>query len=1267
MITKGIIKSIDLLGNTCRVHIPFFETAGNDPIIETATVSNTPGSYNGYKVGDAVYVAFEDGNMSTPVIIGKLYLGMEKEKADPRGVSNVEESSAAKKATLPADSKLAAEIDSSVPNTTVPYSSLSSIANGLNKLNTEVGQMDRDYGNRFKQIISRADGMQSAIEQSADQIANKVLHNRGEQELVNGAMVTKGLGWELNKDHWVVKAYDQQQDENGQPILPEDGLDIFKLERDTIEINVPNVKLAGYPKATTVRYAYSETDTDYPALYKSDASPSINETYINLNDQGDKGWTKTELPYKTGFYVWQWTQVAQYEYIESNDNWKDTIIDRVDLLAINKNISTVNNTVEEVKTGLEGAISDAKTELEGQVADEKKEREESDAEVLALAQGKTTNYYSSSDPSKTYTIKKGDCWFKTISSGSDYNNETGGAQGKLYQWNGSKWEDIGGELVANKLTANYINALDITTKKISVVNSSNTGTLLEADGNPTTGDHFVKIGGFEVSTNGLYTSGFGTSYSDAGTKSSGVYVGKDGIKLGKNFSIDQSGNVVASSLKISSTKTIGTALSETQAAAETTAQTNLENAFKDPTKAGDTTLGSNWLSTTNVVAKNLTAGKIEVKNGTNTVFYADANAPNNTQIGGFKVTSSSIASNGRTGLDDKKDGVFISPQGISVGSTFKVTSGTSYISDIELSDAQKAELKGDKGDTGPTGPKGATGATGPKGDKGAKGDKGDKGDKGATGSTGRAVVSTIKYYTLATSTPSTPSNSTGSPSGWTTAPPAYNKGNTYNYYETTRTKYDKTDSNGHSYTWSTPVQNSMLTVDFINSLGITAKKIDVVTSDNTLIFSADGFNKSVTLGGWQATSSGLGAQDILLSPNLIQLKDASIYTTTLTSGGKSKNQLCLNGGDEASGFLIGADPGNSNTYTNVTVTFSVSGGGTSSNPLKLNAAATSGSNAVNLVESKSFIVVVKGTISSYEVYVTAEIAIAANKSSASVNLTSKYGMDSTASKTKIGWWRNTCTNSSITTTVSNYNSTTTYGLNRSMGNLVPRYSAVTLGTASIPWSKLYVDEIYVNNKVYTLNEDKINYTAIHSATCFDAGTQVLLSDGTHKNIEDVQEGELVWSYNTKTKLCEPSKVLHTKVQNSTSGLILLTFEDGTQLYTTTSHPFYTTEGWVSLTPEHNYSQYEDIKDDYFELMQVGQYFYKANYITNQIEPVQLTRIQHRHGVDQTHLVYNLDVDNANTFFTNGILGHNKGAGGGGGGNGGTIGGNTGNKPSVDQW
>ena len=305
MVTKGIIKSIDLLGNTCTVHIPFFETAGNDPIIETATISNTPGIYNGYKVGDAVYVAFEDGRMDTPVVIGKLYLGTEKEKADPRGVSNVEESSTAKKATLPADSKLTVEIDDNVPNTTTPYSSLSSIANGLNTLNTNVGQMDRDYGNRFKQIIATTNGMQSTIEQNSDSIKNSVLHKRsegGEEQNLGNGLTTKGLGWHLDTDKWVIKAYDQQKDENNQDMLPSDGLEIFKIDRTTVEINAPNVKLAGYPRTNTIRYAYSDSDVNYPAL----------DTNI---------WTENTLDRQDNKYIWQWTQTTKYEYDETTDEY----------------------------------------------------------------------------------------------------------------------------------------------------------------------------------------------------------------------------------------------------------------------------------------------------------------------------------------------------------------------------------------------------------------------------------------------------------------------------------------------------------------------------------------------------------------------------------------------------------------------------------------------------------------------------------------------------------------------------------------------------------------------------------------------------------------------------------------------------------------------------------------------------------------------------------------------------------------------------------
>lgn len=184
--------------------------------------------------------------------------------------------------------------------------------------------------------------------------------------------------------------------------------------------------------------------------------------------------------------------------------------------------------------------------------------------VYALAQGKTTNYYSNIDPIKAgYDVKEGDCWFYTPEGGGGYIYEEASPQpsigqehlyvgyyittdelnpaayievtadnldeflsgdgpitieaGKtkcyerkidprdtntLYQWNGSDWEDIGSEIVAKKVTAQFINGFDITAKRIKITDTDNS-TLFEADG--IDGNHIVTIGGFEVEKNVLTT------------------------------------------------------------------------------------------------------------------------------------------------------------------------------------------------------------------------------------------------------------------------------------------------------------------------------------------------------------------------------------------------------------------------------------------------------------------------------------------------------------------------------------------------------------------------------------------------------------------------------------------------------------------------------------------------------------------------------------------------------------------------------------------
>ena len=545
MVTKGIIKSIDLLGNTCTVHIPFFETAGNDPIIETATVSNTPGSYNGYKVGDVVYVAFEDGSMSTPVVIGKLFLGTEKEKADPRGVSNVEESSAAKKATLPADSKLTAEIDSNVPNTTVPYSSLSSIANGLNKLNTDVGQMDRDYGNRFKQVITDIEGNKSTLEQTANRMVAKVsgskyqtdengniLYDKDNKPIPDPEAATEEFGWELQKDKWTITSNN----------------------KEVLAVNSEGLKVKGDITAETGHLGKFIIGGEHVSkLHSGDTESGIyTDDFIKC--------FMDDVP----------TETTQDENGNWIDSYKPGVYIGTDGIRLGGNFSVDSEgkmTASEltlVTQNIEQLDADTKTALE-----------ELGDSITAVAQGKSTNYYSDTDPADDpkYVIKAGDCWFctknqpsyteyqtfanlpeyvgyyikdrtnyyeVTVDNLGQFDPQESGGEGlvsiivgttiaykkelkdsspTLYQWKGKHsndtsdpggWEDIGGELVANKVTANYINTLGITAQKVTVLDKTG-GKLFEANGTAKDGqgnpDPYVQIAGFDVKQNTLTTGG----------------------------------------------------------------------------------------------------------------------------------------------------------------------------------------------------------------------------------------------------------------------------------------------------------------------------------------------------------------------------------------------------------------------------------------------------------------------------------------------------------------------------------------------------------------------------------------------------------------------------------------------------------------------------------------------------------------------------------------------------------------------------------------
>lgn len=91
----------------------------------------------------------------------------------------------------------------------------------------------------------------------------------------------------------------------------------------------------------------------------------------------------------------------------------------------------------------------------------------------------------------------------------------------------------------------------------------------------------------------------------------------------------------------------------------------------------------------------------------------------------------------------------IGPQGPQGPKGDKGADGTMTFEDLTAE--QKASLKGDKGDKGDTGPQGPQGEQGPQGPQGIqgiqgeKGEKGDKGDTGPQGATGADGKSAYKY------------------------------------------------------------------------------------------------------------------------------------------------------------------------------------------------------------------------------------------------------------------------------------------------------------------------------------------------------------------------------------------------------------------------------------------------------------------------------------------------------------------------------------------
>ena len=151
-------------------------------------------------------------------------------------------------------------------------------------------------------------------------------------------------------------------------------------------------------------------------------------------------------------------------------------------------------------------------------------------------------------------------------------------------------------------------------------------------------------------------------------------------------------------------------------------------------------------------------------------------------------------------------------------------------------------------------------------------------------------------------------------------------------------------------------------------------------------------------------------------------------------------------------------------------------------------------------------------------------------------------------------------------------------------------------------------------------------------SCFPAGTQITLGNGEVKNIEDIEVGDEVISFNEETSVIESKKVTGIKspIHND---LVKYHFSNDTTLTCTFDHPIYVNGlDIASFIPEWTNERYEIGKN--VEKIKVGDLVKLSTGSQTAIKEIQILPFKET----QTYI---FEVEDNHNFFANGVLVHNK--------------------------
>jgi predicted lipid-binding transport protein (Tim44 family) len=152
-----------------------------------------------------------------------------------------------------------------------------------------------------------------------------------------------------------------------------------------------------------------------------------------------------------------------------------------------------------------------------------------------------------------------------------------------------------------------------------------------------------------------------------------------------------------------------------------------------------------------------------------------------------------------------------------------------------------------------------------------------------------------------------------------------------------------------------------------------------------------------------------------------------------------------------------------------------------------------------------------------------------------------------------------------------------------------------------------------------------NDIVVHNKGCFLPDTPILRADGTQSPISEIRPGDELIAFTTSGEIVRTT--VRQVIIHEVNEYVIVGTEQ-TTLRVTREHPFYTGDGTFKT----------------LEALKIGDQIFALG-----DDGLREQRITSLETVQAPTRVYNLQTDQPNTYFANGIAVHNKGGGGGGGG------------------